>query len=109
MKGNHRYLPRRRGSANVRPVGLQLEVFGPGEVPTYRARMEYLHPNDLASSDAVGETAAYDLDLRKLGHDQCAGQRAATGPDPRLPFSAAKAMAAAFCSASFLFRPAPGP
>jgi hypothetical protein len=37
-------------------------------VPTYRSRVEYLHPNDLASSDAVGKTAAYDLDLRKLGH-----------------------------------------
>ena len=35
--------------------------------------------------------------------------RATIGPEPRLPFSAAKAMAAAFCSASFLFRPAPGP
>ena len=36
-------------------------------------------------------------------------QRAATGPVPRLPLRAAKAMAAAFCSASFLFLPAPGP
>ena len=50
------------------PCGLQLEVFGPGEVPTYRPRMEYLHPNDLAPSDAVREAAAYDLDLRKFGH-----------------------------------------
>ena len=25
------------------PGGLRLEVFGPGEVPAYRSRMEYLH------------------------------------------------------------------
>jgi hypothetical protein len=50
------------------PCGLQLKVFGPGEVPTYRPRMEYLHPNDLPSSDAVREAAAYDLDLRQFGH-----------------------------------------
>jgi hypothetical protein len=30
--------------------------------------MEYLHPKDLAPSDAVRETAAYHLDLRELGH-----------------------------------------
>jgi hypothetical protein len=35
--------------------------------------MEYLHPNDLASGDAVRETAAYDLDLRKLGHRSPSG------------------------------------
>ena len=67
-EGNHRYLPRRRGAAKVSAGGLQLEVFGPGEVPAYRSRMEYLHPGDLAPSDAVRETAAYHLDLRKLRH-----------------------------------------
>jgi hypothetical protein len=36
-------------------------------------------------------------------------QRVGIGPEPRPPFSAAKAIAAAFCSASFLLRPAPGP
>ena len=55
------------------PGGLQLEVFGPGEVPTYWPWMKYVYPNDLAPGDAVRETAAYDLDLRKLGHRSRAG------------------------------------
>ena len=64
MKGNHRYLPRRRGAANVRPAVCSSK-FGPGEVPAYQSRMEYLHPKDLAPSDAVRETAASPPDLRE--------------------------------------------
>jgi hypothetical protein len=30
--------------------------------------MKHAHANNLASCDAVGETAAYDLDLREFRH-----------------------------------------
>jgi hypothetical protein len=77
-------------------------------VAPQRSGMQHIDLRNAATGDARGQAAADGLDLWELGHVRPC-QRAAAGPVPREGFSAAKAMAAAFCSASFLFRPAPGP
>ena len=83
----------------------RLEIVLAWKVPTDGACVQHLYLGDRASGDGSGETSSYGLDLGQFGHPP---QRAA-GLGLDIPFNAAKAIEAAFCSASFLFRPAPGP
>jgi hypothetical protein len=61
-----------------------------------------------ANDDEVGGLQSV-IRSERSEQSNTVSQRVGIGPEPRPPFSAAKAIAAAFCSASFLLRPAPGP
>ena len=75
--------------------------------------MEHLDALDPASGQRQGQSAADDLDLGKFGHgvlpDGCGDRQTDGSVTGCWDLSAANAVAAAFCSASFLLRPAPGP
>src|SRR5215213_10038988 len=83
----------------------RLEIVLAWKVPADGACVQHLYLGDRASGDGGGETSSDGLDLGQFRHPP---QRAA-GLGLDIPFNAAKAIEAAFCSASFLFRPAPGP
>ena len=121
VNGNHRYLPRRRGSANVRPASWAAKSSGPGRWRRTGRGCSTPTPAIGATGQTVGETTADDLDLGKFGHGGRGSSGTLAGAARQAPtmsdtgtvsvcgLRAAKAIAAAFCSASFLFRPAPGP
>ena len=67
VSGSQRYLPRRRGSAKVRPTSCARSR-RPRQVAADRPGMQHLALRDLPAGDAGGQTAADDLDLGKLRH-----------------------------------------
>ena len=69
MNGNQRYLPRRRGSAKVRPTSWAAKSSAPEEMAADGSRVQDRDAIDHSSGQAVGEPTADGFDLGQLGHD----------------------------------------
>ena len=98
------------GSVDTRAQQPGGEVGGTGLVAAHRAGV--VHPNrgDRLAHHVGLQAAAHHLDFGQLGHLDGAG-KPARRPSlvERVAVSASSAVAAAFCSASFLVRPTPDP